>query len=84
MATATSMRPFSGDPLRSRLASPKMARTMFVGLPVHRGRRVVEDLHSIHAAIPLARFRILAEDQREGDETAGILWPALKDGEFKQ
>ena len=57
---------------------------VLVCLPVHGSCGLVEDLHSIHAAVALSGFRILAKNQRQSDEASSILGPALKDGKFQQ
>ena len=35
-----------------------MFGSLLVGLPVHAGGALVEDLHPVHAAVALAGFRI--------------------------
>ena len=55
-----------------------------VDVPVHARGPLVEDLHAIHAAVALAGLRVLGEDQREGDVPAGVLRPALEDGDARE
>ena len=49
MATATSMRL-----LPVVLHAAVVFRALLVGLPVHAGGALVEDLHAVHAAVALA------------------------------
>ena len=57
---------------------------LLVGLPVHAGGALVEDLHAVHAAVALAGVGIAREDHRQRDEAAAILRPALQDGVIEE
>src|ERR1035441_9409751 len=59
-------------------------RALLVGLPVHARRTLVEDLHAIHAAVPLARVGVAGKDERQGDESSAILGPALQRRQIPQ
>ena len=54
----------------------------FLALPVHAGGVVVVDLHAIHADVALAGFGVAGDHAGQGDEAAGVFWPALEDGKF--
>ncbi len=56
----------------------------FLALPVHAGGALVVDLHAIHADVALAGLGIAGDDAGQGDEAAGILRPALQDGEIER
>ena len=80
MATATSMRP-SG---LARARAAEMFGAVLLRLPVHARGALVIYLHAIHAHVALPRFRIARDHQRPGDESPGILRPALQDGKFEK
>ena len=61
-----------------------MLGALLVGLPVHAGGALVEDLHAVHAAVALAGVGVAGEDQRQGDEAPAVLRPALQDREVEQ
>ena len=61
-----------------------MTRADFVNLPVHSGRPLVVNLHSINANVACARFRIARVHVRQGNETAAIFRPAFQDGQISQ
>ncbi len=56
----------------------------FLALPVCAGCFGVVDLEAVHAQVSLAGFRVAGGYAGEGDEAAGILGPALEDGEVEQ
>ncbi len=79
IATATSIR------LRPCvLHAAIMFRALFVRLPVHAGGALVENLHAVHAAIALAGIGIARKHQRQRDEAAAVLRPALQHGIVEQ
>ena len=53
-----------------------------VHVPVHARCLLVVDLEPVHACVSGARFWILGEDRREGDELASVLGPTLYYGKF--
>lgn len=55
---------------------------VLVDVPVHARRLAVILLQPVHADIALARLRILREDERQRDERAAIIRPALEDGDI--
>ena len=56
----------------------------FLSLPVSAGGLSVVDLQAIHAEISFACLGIAGGDAGERDEAAGVLRPALQDGEVQQ
>ena len=80
MATATSMRP---SRIR-RARAAEMFRAVLLRLPVHARGALVVHLHAIDAHVALARLRIARDHQRPGDESPGILRPALQDRKFQK
>ncbi len=56
----------------------------FLSLPVGAGGFCVVDLEGVHAEISFSGFGVAGDDAGEGDEAAGILWPALQDGEIEE
>ena len=61
-----------------------MARADFVNLPMHSGRALVVDLHSINANVARACLGIARVYIRQGNETAAVFRPALQDGQISQ
>ena len=53
-------------------------------VPVHAGGLFVKDLHPVHADISLSGGQTFGDDERQGDEPAGILGPAVKDRQVKE
>ena len=67
-------------PRIARLEPPAIVLgALLVGLPVHARGALVVDLHAVHAAVALAGVRVPGEDQRQGDEAAAVVGPALQD-----
>src|SRR6516164_1980290 len=56
----------------------EMFGAVLLRLPVHPGRSLVVNLHSVHAHISLAGLRILRKHEWKGDESSAILGPALQ------
>jgi len=56
----------------------------FLALPVGAGGFGVVDLEAVHAEISFASFWIARCDAGQGDEAAGVLRPALQDGEIEE
>ena len=56
----------------------------FLSLPVHAGGAVVVNLQAVHADVAFAGLGIARDYAGESDEAAGILGPALQDGEVEQ
>ena len=55
-----------------------------LSLPMCGGCLRVVDLEAVHAYIAFAGFWVAGDYAGEGDEAAGILRPALQDGEIQQ
>src|SRR5262245_65636210 len=55
-----------------------MFRPLLMGLPVHAASSLVVYLHAVHATVALVGIRIAREYQRQRDEPASILGPALQ------
>ena len=53
-------------------------------LPMHAGVDGVVDLHAVHAQVALAGFWVAGGYAGKGNEAAGVLRPALQDGEVQQ
>src|SRR5579859_1750375 len=54
---------------------------VLVDLPVHEGRRPVDDLHPVHADVAPARARVVRDHGRERDERRRVARPAALDRE---
>ena len=67
------------EPLPQPLGDAVVLRAALVALPVHAGRAAVEHLHPVGADVAHAGLGILGEDQRQGDEPAAVVGPALED-----
>ena len=52
-----------------------------MAMPVHTGRMVIKELHTIHSHIGNTRFGIFGADHREGDKGASIGCPR---GEYRE
>src|ERR1700675_2788250 len=51
-----------------------------LSLPMHAGGAPIVNLHAIHAEVAFAGFGIARDHTRQGDEAAGVFWPALENG----
>ena len=61
-----------------------MFSTNFLPLPVHAGRALVINLHSVHTDVALAGFGIARDHAGQRDEASSIFGPALQHREIQQ
>src|ERR1700730_4710305 len=54
---------------------PAVARADFVNLPMHAGRPIVKDLHSVHSKIALSCVRISGVDNRQRNKSSAVSGP---------
>ena len=59
-----------------------MFGTVLVDLPMHSGRPVVINMHPVKPEIALVRLRVFGDHERERDELASVLGPALDKRKF--
>lgn len=56
----------------------------FLSLPMRAQRVFVVDLEAVHTEISFAGLRVSRGYAGQGDEAAGVLRPALQDGEIEE
>ena len=61
------------------LCRTEVLRTVFMNMPVHARRILVVLLQTIHADVALASLGIFRKNERQRDEGAAVLGPALQD-----
>src|SRR5262249_8665947 len=61
-----------------------MARAYLVDLPVHAGRPIVEDLHSVHPDIAFPRVGVLGVHAWQGNKSTPVSRPAQENRQVTQ